>query len=198
MVSSIQMWLAIWGAGISSALALLKLYEFFHDRPRLTLIVNLVYSPAKEDEETYGVKVQLKSGPDLLWNEARIKFTIMNSGNKAIQVVSIFVEEKKSITQITPPSLPVVLQSNMQVTVDVQPEFFHGEVVSAGVYDELGKQHRLPKKPFYSLIKEIGSLPLRVGKYKHKETGDLVEAFYVPKRDRIEMISKGGYRRTNC
>lgn len=81
-MASIQMWLAIWGAGISSALAVIKLYEFFHDRPRLALTANIIYSPTKEEEETYGVKVQLKSGPDLLWNEARIKFTIMNSGNK--------------------------------------------------------------------------------------------------------------------
>ena len=52
-------------------------------------------------------------------------------------------------------------------------------IEAVGVYDALGKKHRISKENLATLVRWCGELPLRSALYKHKETGNVVVAFQV-------------------
>lgn len=188
--------LASWGAFVSTSLAILQVIKFFKERPRLRVSASLSFATCGEDkEDTYGVKVMVKRGSDLLCEEALVSFTVRNFGLQSLQISSIYVETFKSITQIIPENLPVILQPNTSITVNIQPEWLSERgnkkslpLQSAGVLDALGKKHSLDRKELGELQSACEELPLRIGTFRHNETGDLVTAFAM--KDPAVFINK--------
>ncbi|MEJ2611365.1 MAG: hypothetical protein P8179_15105 [Candidatus Thiodiazotropha sp.] len=180
--------LSAWGAIIATVLGIIKIYEFRKEKPKISIDAEIFYSPCNKEDDTYGVKIELQRGPDLLWHQALVQFTIRNSGNKPIQVISVFCETAKQVTQITTPELPVVLDPNTQQQLNLQPEFFSGEQKKIGILDALGEKHTIKLKQFNALKSEVGNLPLRIKNYKHKEKGHEVEAFQTFAQDRVHVL----------
>ena len=188
MEIDLKLLLSAWGAIVASILGIIKIYEFRKEKPNILIDAEVFYSPCNKEDNTYGVKVELQRGPDLLWNQALVKFTIRNSGNKPIQIISVFCEKAKQVTQITTPELPVVLDPNTQQQLDLQPEFFSGELNKIGVLDALGERHTIELTQFNALTSEVRDLPLRIKKYKNKEKGHEVEAFQTFAQDRVHVL----------
>ena len=52
-------------------------------------------------------------------------------------------------------------------------------VEGIGVFDAVGKKHRVPKKNLIAIVDKCRQLPLRTAVFKNKETGNLVVAFQI-------------------
>jgi hypothetical protein len=196
---SVQLLLGLWGTILSTALALIQIRKYFREKPHLVVDASLLHKTCDEEKEnTHGVKVHVKRGDDLCWEEVLVCFEIRNFGLQAVQVNAIYVETAEVIHQITPNGLSVILQPNTSTTIEVQPEYFvpssltadgategHDnllqpiDVLSFGVLDALGKKHRVRQPMFDKVIAGCKALPLRIGVFRHKETGNMVTAFQV-------------------
>lgn len=204
MKLSIELILAIWGALVSTILAVITIVKEYRQRPKILIDSTLAFRPSNEEEDTYGVKVNIKRGDDILTEEAFVEFTIRNAGLLPTQINAVYVEQEFIITQIIASGLPVTLQPNTSVTVKIQPEMIAPvklnvkesedysldpeEVISIGVFDALGKKHSVNKDNLNKLVESCRKLPLRVGVYKHKKTGNLVIAFQ--SKDQSALIKK--------
>lgn len=183
--------LAIYGALLSTALAVLTIVKFLRERPRISVEAIPLTATASEGDETHGVLVRVRRGDDVVWEQADIEIRIRNAGDQASQITDVFVETATAIQQVRPNDLPVILDPNTSCSVRVQPEYFapkttsdEGEledvpVEAVGVFDALGKKHRISKENLATLVRRCGELPLRTAVYKHKETGNVVVAFQV-------------------
>lgn len=204
MDPSIQLILAIWGAVLSTVLAIMNVAKEYRQRPKILIDATMSFRPCSEDEDTHGVKVKVQRGHDVLLEEALVEFTVRNAGLQPIQISAVYVKVESTITQVVPSGLPVVLQPNTSVTVKIQPELIAPlkldekmpkadnllpvEVVSIGVYDALGKKHPIKKESLSKLVTSCRELPLRIGVFKHKETGNLVTAFQ--SKDQMMLINE--------
>ena len=204
MSLSLELALGIWGAVVSTAIAILQIFKAIREKPQITIDADTIHIPSSESESTHGVLVQVKRGDDLLWEEIDVELAIRNSGYASLQITNIFIETNSYIQQIYPDGLPVILQPRTSVTVRVQPEFFapvslknfggnkyeliDDELISAGAFDGLGKKHKINKKRLSLLNKKINELPLRRGIYKNKKRGNVVIAFQA--KDKAKIIKK--------
>lgn len=204
MKFSIELFLAIWGAVISTVLAIIAIIKELQQRPKLKIEAELLLRSCQEDEETHGVKISVKRGDDILFEEAVVMFTIRNIGLKSIQVNAIFVETENEVTQIIPTNFPATLESNTSIASEVQPEWFvpsklsenkkHKEklkpekVISIGIFDALGNKRIIAQEMADKLLTSCKKLPLRIGVFKHKRTGNLVSAFQV--KDKSILVKK--------
>ncbi len=182
-----------WGAVVSTSVAILHLFKAISEKPRISVEAVILSKSASEGQDTYGFLIQTKRGHDIRWEEIVIELTIRNSGYRACQITDIFVEEEKSISQIRPKPLPWVLDPITSVSVLVQPEWFvpsspanesGGEsgqkddiVLVAGVFDALGKKHKIQRDNLRELIKKLRDLPVRKKLFRQEKTGALITAF---------------------
>jgi len=192
--------LAIYGALLSTALAVLTIVKFLRERPRISVDAIPITAPASESDETHGVLVRVRRGGDVLWEEADIEIRVRNAGDQACQISGVFVETATAIQQVRPNGLPVILDPNTSCSIRVQPEYFAPKtptdeggleeipVEAVGVFDALGKKHRISKENLATLVRRCVGLPLRTALYKHNETGNVVVAFQV--RDAATIVPK--------
>ena len=197
---SMQLVLGIYGAALSTCLAILTVAKFLRERPKVSVEATPITMAASEGADTHGVLVQVRHGDDLLWEEADIEIRVRNSGAQACQISDVFVETPTVIQQIRPNGLPVVLDPNMSHSVRVQPEYFAPKrlgagdsleaenVVAVGVMDGLGKKHNISSDNLAKLANRCATLPVRTAVFRHKQTGNAVVAFQV--RDPSTMVSK--------
>jgi hypothetical protein len=200
MQLSMELMLAIYGALISTALAVLTFVKFLREKPRISVEATPIFTPAAGDDETHGVLVRTRRGDDILWEEADIEIRVRNAGAQACQITDVFVETATTSQQVTPIGLPVVLEPKTSCSVRVQPEYFAPKapaeeggmkevtVEAVGVFDALGKKHPIPNKNLVTLVRFCSELPLRTARYKHKETGNIVVAFQV--KDTATIVLK--------
>lgn len=192
--------LGIYGAILSTCLAILTIAKFLRERPKISVDARPVSMTASKGEDTHGVLVQVTHGHDTLWEEHDIEICVRNSGAQACQISDVFVETPTVVHQVRPTGLPVVLDPNMSHSVRVQPEYFapkrlslegslENETVQAvGILDGLGKKHAISPDNLVALIDKCTTLPVRTSVYRHKQTGNKVVAFQV--RDPSTMVSK--------
>ena len=197
---STQLLLGIYGAVLSTILAVFTIAKFLRERPKISVEAKPVSMTASEGQDTHGVLVQVQHGDDVLWEEADVEICVRNSGAQACQISDVFVETADVIHQVTPEGLPVVLDPNTSYRVRVQPEYFVPKKITSegglanipieavGVLDGLGKKHRLSNDNLKRLIDKCRVLPVRTSIYKHKETGNLIVAFRV--KDACSIVSK--------
>ena len=204
MQLSIELILAIWGAVVSTVLAIMQIMKERRERPKVLVDATMSFRSCSEDEDTHGVKVNVKRGQDVLLEEALVQFIVRNSGLQPIQISAVYVETGPTIFQVVPSGLPVVLQPNTSVTAKIQPELVAPlaldekapdtntlkpvEVISMGVFDALGKKHPISEERLGKFVKSCRELPLRIGVFKHKEKGHLITAFQI--KDEFTIIQK--------
>jgi hypothetical protein len=160
------------------------------DNSDLLLVSELDYKLADNNPQSYGVKVQLKRGDDLIWNEVVVQLTVINIGFLPKQIISIFIEDEKQVFEVVTPELPELLTPQTRIELSLQPELFAFKTIAFGVFDALGNKYLLNQESLNKLERQIQELPLRVQEYRHKDTGNIVKAFYTPKRDRIKIKDK--------
>jgi len=197
---TIELLLAIYGAILSTTLGAFAIAKFLRERPRISVDAIPMSITASEGEDTHGVLVRVRRGHDVLWEEVDIELRVRNAGDKACQISDVFVETATAIQQVRPNGLPVVLDPNTSCSVRVQPEYFAPrrptetgelegiEVEAVGVFDGLGKKHKISKEDLAKLVRRCNELPLRTALYKHKETGNVVVAFQV--KDTATIVHK--------
>lgn len=196
-----QLILGIYGAVLSTCLAILTIAKFLRERPKISVDARTVSMTASEGDDTHGVLVQVAHGDDTLWEEHDIEICVRNSGAQACQISDVFVETPTVVHQIRPTGLPVVLDPNMSHSVRIQPEYFapkqlspegsleDEKVQAVGILDGLGKKHVTSPDNLVRLVHMCTALPVRTAVYEHKQTGKKVIAFQV--RDPSTMVSKG-------
>jgi hypothetical protein len=195
--------LATWGAVVSTGVAFFTIRKALYELPKIGIKASLIHSTLDDgDIDTHGVRVQVRHGDDLLWEEVNVEIHVSNAGLQAIQVVCAFVETPVHVFQIIPKGLPVVLEVNRGITLTVQPEFFAppakatgnedlaltDHILAAGVIDALGKKHAIAPTDLEALVTACAALPLRIHTYKHKETGNLIQAFQG--KDAFQLLRK--------
>jgi hypothetical protein len=175
--------LAVWGALLSTILALKALMSSARDKPRIKVNAELIFLSCNESDSTKGTKVyNEKSG----WSEVRIRVKASNSGSKSLQIVSVYIDEEKSSHQIFPENIPVVLEPRTQVETTIQKEWIDkSQINELGVLDALGKRHAIEAIGLEDLLKKSNALPSNKKKYRQKKTGEEVEAFQVADRSSI-------------
>ena len=200
MKLSPELVLAIYGAILSTTLGALTVLKFLRERPRISVEAVPVSMPAAEGEKTHGVLVRVKHGDDILWEEADVEIRVRNAGAQACQITDVFIETATAIQQVRPTGLPVVLDPNTSSSVRVQPEYFAPKgltsdgrlndivVDAVGVFDGIGKKHRISTANLTTITARCRALPLRTAVYKHKEKEHLVVAFQV--NDAATIVSK--------
>jgi hypothetical protein len=192
--------LGIYGAVLSTCLAILTIAKFLREKPRISVEAIPVSIAASEGQDTHGVLMRVKHGGEILWEEADIEIRVRNSGAQACQISDVFIETASMIHQVRPKGLPVVLDPNMSYSVRVQPEYFAPKdlktegglanvpVEAVGVLDGLGKKHPIPAANLTMIVNRCAALPIRTAVYKNKVTGKLVSAFQV--KDAATLVSK--------
>jgi hypothetical protein len=164
MQNSIQTIVSIYGALLSTALAVIAIIKFWREKPSILVTAITVVIPSDEGEETHGVLVRARRGNDFLWEEVDIEIRIRNSGAQACQITDVFVETDRLVVQIRPSGMPLILEPNTSYAVRVQPEHFAPKklatdqtlteeiVEAAGVFDGLGKKHYISKIDLAKLL----------------------------------------------
>lgn len=185
----IQTLVAIYGAVLSTALAVLTLLRFLSERPRITVGAQRVAKATVETSASHGVLMRVRHGDDVLLEEVDVEITVANAGIQGCQITDVFIETATSFHLVRPEGLPIILATNTSCAVLVQPEVFapkrlskDGKLIDesvegVGVFDAVGKKHRIPKKNLIAIVDECRQLPLRTAVYQNKETGNLVVAF---------------------
>jgi hypothetical protein len=171
-----SLYLALWGAILSTILAVIKIVSVFKDRPRLKLTASFIYTSINETDQIKGTRVDHeKSGP----MEVLLRFKVVNYGTKPLQITGIIIEsEGMNYNQVRPVNFPVVLDGLSSVEADIQKEWIDKEEVSLlGVVDALGKRHSITKANLQYLLDANQKLPSNKKKFMHKETGEIVTAF---------------------
>jgi hypothetical protein len=202
-----QLALSIYGAVLSTTLGVLTVARYMRERPRISVEATPVALTASEGDDTHGVLVQVRQGDDLHWKEADVEICVRNAGDRACQISEVFVETRKTINQVKPQGLPIVLAPNTACTLRVQPEVLAPKILqddqmvdqqveAVGVFDALGKRHCISAKNLTALLGYCRGLPLRTWVYQHRETGDRVIAFQ-PK-DEVILVTKGRELRDIC
>lgn len=208
---SIELIIGLWGAVIATALAVLEIAKSLRDKPRVVPRFQLLMIPSREDAQTHGLVVRTQRSHDILWEEADVEVSVANEGRVPIQIASVNVETERSIHQIVPDGLPVILEPNTAQSVLVQPELLAPltvsqgeqeaknmipiEVIEIGVMDALGKKHSISKADRNKIVGHCRALPLRTAVYRHKDTGNLVTAFQ--SADTARLVSKIGAPKPN-
>jgi hypothetical protein len=189
MQVSMNLVLAIYGAILSTGLALLTAIKFLRERPRISVECIPLCRTAREGSETHGVLVRVLHGDDVLWEEADVEIRVCNAGTQACQVTDVFVETATEVQKIRPNGLPVILEPRTSCSVYVQPEYFVPKtpteseglidipVEAVGVYDALAKKHRISRGNLATLVRWCAELPVRTSLFRHKDTGNVVVAF---------------------
>lgn len=171
--------LAIWGASLSTVLAIKTLISTVRNKPRIKVIANLIYLSCNEDDNTRGTKVYNDRGG---WSEVLIEVKASNSGSESLQIVSVYIdeEESSSFKQIFPKNIPVVLEPRTQLQTTIQKEWIdNSKVAELGVLDALGKRHPIDGVELEDLIGRSNALPSNKKKYRYEETGEEFEAFQI-------------------
>ena len=193
---------SVYGALLSTALALVTVVRFLRERPRISVKASTISVPATPESDTHGVLLLVKETHGTFWKEVNVQVRVHNSGAQQCQIAEVFVETAREIHFVRPLGLPVILQPNTGVTVEIQPEYMvqkvantvgtirSERVLALGVVDAIGKMHRVRRKNLQDLASRCEDLPMRTVLTKHAGTGDTLVGFQV--KDDGHIVSKVG------
>jgi hypothetical protein len=175
---TIELILALWGAVISTILAIIKIISFVNDRPRIKVSVDFSFSTYKEGNEIRGTLMEDEKRGTL---EILLNFTVINSGKKPIQITGIIIKYNNSkYCQVIPRNFPVVLDPLSSIEAEIQKEWIDKEdVVFIGVVDALGRKYPIKKDNLNNILVQSASLPSNKKMYRNKKSGEIVYAFKI-------------------
>jgi len=188
-------WIALWGAVLSTALAILQFVNWRRDRPKVSVHAKMRFSPISdvEDPNIRGTPCMVERGADTLPEEMLVEFQIVNGGGKALQVSAIVVEsiagDHIDINEITPDPLPVILEPLTSIITTIQKETIDmgSSITFIGVVDALGRRYGLEEQACKALVSRSWAAPTRVGWFRRKDdlSAPLVRAFRMVDRSVI-------------
>lgn len=171
--------LSLWGAVLSTLLALGALANAMRARPILSVKAQI--SEKSASDEPQFIVFEKPAGPygETYPVEICAQFTVTNSGEKDIWLNAVFVETASHVKLVRPNGLPQVILARSFLEIEVQKELFDdidltleerkmSEVVAAGVIDALGKRHSISKSNLSSLLKDSFEAPTSMSVYRRK------------------------------
>lgn len=188
---SLELGLSLWGAILSTLLAIATLASALRARPIVKVAAKLSEKEAS-DNPTF-VSVEKPVGPygDIRSVEIFVEFLVRNAGEKDIWLNGIFVETDLHVNIVRPTGLPQVLLARTSLEIEVQKELFDSidlttgarkpaAVVSTGVIDSLGKRYPIPGSDLACLLKACLDAPTTMSLFKRKDgRGGPVMAYQV-------------------
>jgi hypothetical protein len=180
-------WIGIWGGVVSTSLGVLQFINWRHARPRLVVscAISNEATSLKDDGTTVGKLVHVQRGRDVLSELVTVRVTVVNHGDKALQLAAIVVEslaeERVNVQHVIPDPLPTVLEPRTGITLDLQKEYLDmaDQIVFFGVVDALARRHSVPAASAKSVISQSWDLPSRGTWFRRKDdpTSEPVRAF---------------------
>jgi hypothetical protein len=148
---------SLWGAGLSTILALFQIKNLVRDKPVIKTDATLAFRSVSDSEPEYGTRQITPQGT----TEIVVSFEISNHGRRSIQIVAVFIEGRQGqLNQVESRNLPVVVEPGCQITTIIQKEWLDDpEMIRVGVFDALGKRHALRSSIASELFADCRSLP---------------------------------------
>jgi hypothetical protein len=171
----VEIALAVWGAVLSTVLALRQVIVWWRDRPMITVDVRLSRVALGLDPEDRDPRSVVVTNEKSLQEGVSLAVGVVNHGERATQVVSVVFEGSRAETQVVAVGLPAVLEPETRLDLRVQPEWvaMQGDDLRAvGVLDALGRKHTVSTAELRELVATVDALPTRVRRYKRKEDTD--------------------------
>lgn len=192
---------ALYGAMLSTTLALTQGISAWRGRTKLAVTVEFVHSagPSK-----YGTPVQVKRDKDILDESVAAQLTIRNLGGVPVQALGVVVESTdyesalRVTYQIAPEGFPVVLEPGTTVEGVLQKEHFDmsEECTFIGLVDGTGRRHGVPRKDAARFLTECWRLPTRVNVFRrHDDPSEQVTAFQSAQQARLTTRRVSGRRK---
>lgn len=171
-----------WAAFLSSLLGLIKVWEFWRNTPRLQITASIAFAT----DSAYGTEVTTEHGEQY----AYIEITMVNGGEKPIQVFRTVVEGKTFSQQIETLNLSAVLQPGCRLTTRLQKEWLdHPDSSSLGVMSGTGKLVLLSKKKFTRILEGSRSLPSERKQYIKRDDPDAAPLWAFESHDPFVLIN---------
>ena len=187
---TVTMIVSVWGASLSTILAMLTFFDRTRARPIVRTFVFLTSRRALEKPEFITALVRINPRED--WEERRefyVEFRAENHGTKPISLHHIYIDTPKNLFYVTPEGLPVVLEAQSRAVIMVQKEFFDDMDISTlerrspaileiGFVDGLDRRYAVPRRQLGNLLARSLELPTGQAVYKRKDdSGSKVLAF---------------------
>jgi hypothetical protein len=199
----ITLFLSVWGAALSTLLALLTLFDRTRARPIIRAHAKIQFRNASESPRFTTASV--KTGPytDEYLKEIYAEFRVENHGTKPLSLHHIYVEELQgNLVYISPPGLPLVLEGESSATFEIQKEHFDAidiatqqrvksTVKEIGFVDALDRRYPVPKMELSELLDESFDLPTTRAIFARKDHEEhKVVAFQMVHNSIIMLRSK--------
>ena len=87
-------WIALWGAALSTALAILQFANWRRERPKITVEAQLQFGSLSDANrhEVRGTPREVVRDGVAMQEEMLIAFEVINRGGKAVQISAIVIE----------------------------------------------------------------------------------------------------------
>jgi hypothetical protein len=192
---------AVYGAALSTALALSQGVGAWRGRTKLAVAVEFFHSA---DAALYGTPVQVRRGDDARDESVAVQLTIRNLGGVPVQALGLVIESTdfdagtRLTYQITPGGFPVVLDPGTTVEGILQKEHFDmlEECTFLGIVDGMARRHSIPRKQAARFLTECWRLPTRVNVFQRRDDpANQVAAFQAAEPARLTTRRVSGLRK---
>lgn len=186
----ITLLLSLWGAALSTVLAVLAIVDRTRARPIIRTHAKIQISNVRERSKFTTASFKTGRYDDSVVQEIFVEFRAENHGNKPLSLQHVYIEDGNgNLNYITPEGLPLILEGQSSSKFDIQKEYFDaidiptrqrviGDVIEIGFVDALDRRYPVSKKELDLILRESLSLPTTRAVYVRKEyPEDLVVAF---------------------
>lgn len=104
-----QLILGIYGAVLSTCLAILTIAKFLRERPKISVDARTVSMTASEGDDTHGVLVQVAHGDDTLWEEHDLKSGFAIPALRPVRSVMYLSKPRRLSTRYGPPDFQLCM-----------------------------------------------------------------------------------------
>lgn len=192
---------AVYGAALSTALALSHGVGAWRGRARLALAVEFFKTAG---HVPYGTPVRVGRRDDVHDESVAVQLTIRNVGGVPVQVLGLVIETTdfnagtRLTYQVTPAEFPVVLEPGTTVEGILQKEHFDmlEECTFMGIVDGMARRHCIPRKEAARFLTECWRLPTRVNVFQRRDDPrNQVAAFQAAEPARLTTRRVSGWRK---
>lgn len=193
-----SMWIALWGAVLSTGLATLQFLTWLRARPRIKVDCNLEFmtSSGDDENEAKGTIVPVIHDRDVYQEEVLVRFHITNHGDKGVQIVAVVLEaiaeQYIHTNEITPDPLPTILEPFTSIDMTIQKEFIDMElaITFLGVVDALGRRQSVPDVQCRDVVTKCWDMPTRVGWFVRRDDPEAPPVRAFQSKDKFRLSSR--------
>ncbi len=198
-----QLFLAIWGAVLSTILAVERILSAIRDRPDIKVDAVMTYAASAQGADTHGTLFLDEANTPPAWKEANIEIIVRNRGEKPAHVDAIFVEDEATAILVTPAGVPCEIPPKASRRLLIQPELAamrtparvgHDEspivwrLLGIGIVDGQRKKYFASQDQLDRIVRAVNTLPLRFVEDRVSEPG--VVRWVVQMMDQGRFFSK--------